>query len=189
MANIVPGVPRRTAYAALLRGVNLGARNRVRMPELRALVEELGCTDVATYLQSGNVVLRSDRGAAALTKEVEQAIRGELGLDVAVVVRSRRQLERLVAGNPFVRPKAKENSLYVTFLAKKPDAKRARKLKEESFEPERFELAGENVYLFFPNGYGRSKLSNALLERRLDVAATTRNWRTVTALAELTAAA
>ena len=93
-----------------------------------------------------------------------------------------------MAGSPFGRPKGKENTLYVTLMAKKPDAKRARKLREESFEPERFELAGEDVYLFFPNGYGRSKLNNALLERRLGVAATTRNWRTVTALAELTAA-
>jgi uncharacterized protein (DUF1697 family) len=189
MANIVPGVPRRTAYAALLRGVNLGARNRVRMPELRTLVEELGCTDVGTYLQSGNVVLRSDRGADALTKAVEQAIRGELGLDVAVVVRSRRQLERLVAANPFVRPRARENTLYATFLAEKPDPDRVRRLRDESFEPERFELVGQDVYLLFPGGYGRSKLSNALLERRLGVPATTRNWRTVTALAELTAAA
>jgi uncharacterized protein (DUF1697 family) len=179
---------RSTTYAALLRGVNLGTRNRVRMADLRALVEELGCTDVSTYLQSGNVVFRSDRAAAPLAKTIERAIRSELGLDVAVVIRSRRQLERLVAGCPFGRPKGKENKLYVTFLAKKPEAPRARKLREESFEPERFELAGEDVYLFFPNGYGRSKLNNALLERRLGVAATTRNWRTVTALAELTAA-
>ena len=175
-------------FAALLRGVNLGAHNRIRMPELRALVEGLGGTDVSTYLQSGNVVFRSDRAAAALAKAIEQSIRSELGLDIAVVIRTRTQLERLVAGNPFGRPKEKESSLYVTLLEKKPDAKRIRKLREESFDPERFELAGENVYLFFPNGYGRSKLSNALLERRLGVAATTRNWRTVTALAELTAA-
>jgi uncharacterized protein (DUF1697 family) len=181
-------VSRPITYAALLRGVNLGAHNRIRMPELRALVEGLGGTDVTTYLQSGNVVFRSDRAAAALAKAIEQAIRRELGLDVAVVIRNRKQLERLVDGNPFGRRKAKENSLYVTLLAKRPDAKRVRKLREESFEPEQFEFAGENVYLFFPNGYGRSKLNNALLERRLGVAATTRNWRTVTALAELAAA-
>jgi uncharacterized protein (DUF1697 family) len=181
-------VPRRITYAALLRGVNLGARNRVRMPELRALVEELGCTDVGTYVQSGNVVFRSDRAAATLAKGIEQAIRSELGLDVTVVLRSRRQLERLVAANPFGRPKGKENTLYVTFLAAKPPPERARRLREESFEPERFELVGEDVYLFFPDGYGSSKLNNALMERRLGVGATTRNWRTVTALAELTAA-
>jgi uncharacterized protein (DUF1697 family) len=179
---------RTTAYAALLRGVNLGARNRVRMPELRALVEELGCTDVGTYVQSGNVVFRSDRGAAVLAQQIERAIRGRLRLDVPVVIRSRRQLEKLLAANPLGRPKARENTLYVTFLAGKPDPGRVRRLREESFEPERFELVGEDVYLFFPDGYGRSKLNNALLERRLGVPATTRNWRTVTALAELTAA-
>jgi uncharacterized protein (DUF1697 family) len=157
------------------------------MPELRALVEELGCTDVGTYLQSGNVVLRSDRGAASLGKAIEQAIRSELGLDIPVVIRSRTQLDRLVAANPFGRPRATENTLYVTFLAGKPTRERVRRLREESFEPERFELVGEDVYLFFPDGYGRSKLNNALLERRFGVAATTRNWRTVVALAELTA--
>jgi uncharacterized protein (DUF1697 family) len=175
-------------YAALLRGVNLGAHNRIRMPELRALVEELGCTDVSTYVQSGNVVFRSGRGAAPLAKAIGHGIRSELGLGVTVVIRNGRQLERLVAGSPFGRPKGKEHTLYVTFLAGKPDRERVRRLGEESFDPERFELVGEDVYLLFPNGYGRSKLNNALLERRLGVAATTRNWRTVTALAELTAA-
>jgi uncharacterized protein (DUF1697 family) len=179
---------RAAAYAALLRGVNLGAHKRVRMPDLRALVESLGCTDVTTYVQSGNVVFRSDRAAASLPRALEDAIRNDLGLDVPVVIRSRRQLEKLVAANPFGRQKGKENTLYVTFLAAKPDREHVRRLREESFEPERFELVGEDVYLFFPDGYGRSKLNNALLERRLGVAATTRNWRTVTALAELTAA-
>ena len=176
-------------YAALLRGVNLGALNRMKMPELRAFVEGLGCTDVSTYLQSGNVVFRSDRAAGALRRSIEQGIGSELGLDIPVVIRSRRQLEQLVAGNPFGRPKEKENMLYVTFLAEKPERERLRRLVEESFAPERFELVGQDVYLYVPNGYGRSKLSNALLERRLGVPATTRNWRTVTALAELAAAA
>ena len=181
-------MPRRTTYAALLRGVNLGARNRIRMPELRELVEGLGCTDVSTYVQSGNVVFRSDRTAGSLAMAIEKRIRSEVGLDVTVVIRTRSQLERLVAGSPFGWPKRTENTLFVTFLAGKPDPKRARSLREESFEPERFDLAGEDVYLFVPNGYGRSRLNNALLERRLGVAATTRNWRTVTALAELAAA-
>jgi uncharacterized protein (DUF1697 family) len=157
------------------------------MPELRALVEGLGCTDVSTYVQSGNVVFRSDRAAGPLAKALEQGIARELGLDVKIAIRSRRQLEQLVAGNPFGRPKAKENTLYVTFLTEQPDRQRVRRLAGESFEPERFELSGRDVYLFFPNGYGRSKLNNALLERRLGVAATTRNWRTVTALAGLAA--
>ena len=104
-----------------------------------------------------------------------------------MVIRTARQLRDLVANNPFARSKGAPKTLYMTFLAEEPDRARVRKLVDESFEPERFEIVGEDVYLYFPNGYGRVKLSNATLERRLGVAATTRNWRTVTALAELTA--
>jgi uncharacterized protein (DUF1697 family) len=157
------------------------------MAELRALVEGLGGTDVRTYVQSGNVVFRSTLGGAAAARAIEQAIRKAVGLEVAVVIRTARQLRDLVANNPFVGSKIAPKTLYVTFLAEKPDPNRVKQLFEESFEPERFEIAGQDVYLFFPNGYGRVKLNNALLERRLGVAATTRNWRTVTALAELTA--
>ena len=94
------------------------------MPELRALVEDLDCTDVSTYVQSGNVVLRSDRAADGIAAAIEQGIRRELGLDITVVIRNGKQLGRLMAGNPFGRPKGKENTLYVTFLSERPDAKR-----------------------------------------------------------------
>jgi uncharacterized protein (DUF1697 family) len=104
------------------------------------------------------------------------------------VIRSERQLRDLVANNPFARSKNRTNTLYVTFLAEKPARSRVRQLLEQSFDPERFEVVREDVYLYFPNGYGRVKLNNATLERQLGVAATTRNWRTVTALSELTAA-
>jgi uncharacterized protein (DUF1697 family) len=172
-----------------LRGINLGSHKRVRMADLRELAEDLGCADVRTYVQSGNVVFRSDRSAADLTKAIEKGIEKQLGLDVIVVVRSARQLQNLVANNPFVRPKIRPNMLYVTFLAEKPDPTRLRKLGERDFAPERWETVGPDVCLFFPNGYGRVKLNNAMLERQLAVAATTRNWRTITTLAELASAA
>jgi uncharacterized protein (DUF1697 family) len=183
----VPKRSKPTTYAALLRGINLGSHKRVAMADLRALVEDIGCADVRTYVQSGNVVFRSDRRAADLAGAIASAIDKKLGLDVTVVIRTERQLRDLVADNPFVRTKIRPNMLYVTFLAEKPDQSRVRQLLEVSFEPERFEVVGEDVYLFFPNGYGRVRLNNATLERQLGVAATTRNWRTVTALAELTA--
>jgi uncharacterized protein (DUF1697 family) len=176
-------------YAALLRGINLGRHKRVGMAELRELVEDLGCADVRTYVQSGNVVLRSDRGAPGLAREIEKAIEKRLGHDVTVVIRTERQLRDFVASNPFVGQKTPPKTLYATFLAEKPDPKRVRELGERDFAPERWELVRNDICLFLPNGYGRVKLNNAMLERQLGVPATTRNWRTVTALAELTAAA
>jgi uncharacterized protein (DUF1697 family) len=167
-------------HVALLRGINLGSRNRVAMQDLRALVEELGGEDVRTYLQSGNVVF----GGRALTAEaIAEAIHESLGVDVHVLVRSGAELGKVVRGNPF--PKADPATLHVTFLAEAPDEARVKDLGERTFEPDEFEVAGREVYLRCPNGYGRSKLSNAFLEKQLGVPATTRNWKTVTALAEL----
>ena len=183
----MPARSRSTSYAALLRGVNLGSHNRVAMSDLRALVEGLGATNVRTYVQSGNVVFRSGRAAGGLAAALETAIRDELDLEVTVVLRSERRLRDFVGANPFARSKAEPKTLYATFLSAAPDPERVRRLEQQDFAPERFQIAGDDVYLSFPNGSGRVKLSNATLERQLGVAATTRNWRTVTALAELTA--
>jgi uncharacterized protein (DUF1697 family) len=183
-------MPARTkpiSYAALLRGINLGSHKRIGMGELRELVEDLGCSDVRTYVQSGNVVLRSDRRAPDLAQAIENAIEKRFRHDVTVVIRTGRQLRDLVRANPFVRQKSPPKALYATFLAEKPEPKRVRSLAERDFAPERWELVGEDICLLFPNGYGRVKLNNAMFERQLGVPATTRNWRTVTALAELTA--
>jgi len=185
----MPAHSKPTTYVALLRGVNLGSRSRLAMADLRAVLEDLGATDVRTYLQSGNAVFRSDRKGADLATGIAGGIRRSVGLDIAVMVRTEKQLRDLVAKNPFAGPKADPKTLHVTFLGAKPDAKRVRELRGGSFEPERFELVGRDVYLETPNGYGRAKLNNATLERRLGVAATTRNWRTATALAELAAPA
>jgi uncharacterized protein (DUF1697 family) len=172
--------PAPKASVALLRGINLGARNRVAMKDLRTLVEELGGENVRTYLQSGNVVFE---GRALSEDALAKAIRESLGVDVTVLVRTKAELDKLVRGNPFA--KADPATLHVTFLDAAPAKDRARKLGEREFEPDEFQVAGREVYLRCPNGYGRSKLSNAFLEKQLDVRATTRNWKTVTALAEL----
>jgi uncharacterized protein (DUF1697 family) len=170
-------------YVALLRGINLGARNRVAMKDLRALIEELGGENVRTYLQSGNVVF----GGRALSEEaIAKGSRESLGVDVTVLVRTKAELEKIVRGNPFA--KADPSTLHVTFLDGAPDKARVKKLGEQTFDPDAFDVTGREVYLRCPNGYGRSKLSNAFLEKQLGVAGTTRNWKTVTALAELASA-
>jgi uncharacterized protein (DUF1697 family) len=172
------------AYAALLRGVNLG-RNRISMADLRALVEALGAGDVRTYVQSGNVVFSSGLSPAQLEQRLAESLRQSVGLDVAVLVRTAGELAELVAGNPFLASGADAATLHVTFLAAEPAADLVRGLHERSFGAEELRVVGRAVYLRCPKGYGRTKLSNAFLERQLAVPATTRNWRTVEALAEL----
>jgi uncharacterized protein (DUF1697 family) len=175
-----------TTYVALLRGVNLGARNKVSMADLRTLIESLGAEDVQTYVQSGNVVFKSRvRSAAKLAGDIEQRIGRELGLEIRVVLRTDKQLAKIVAGNPFAASQSEGTKLHVTFLAEAPKASLTRGLEPEAFEPDEFQVKGREVYLPTPKGYGRSKLSNAYFEKKLGVAGTTRNWNTVTKLAEL----
>jgi uncharacterized protein (DUF1697 family) len=171
-------------YAALLRAVNLGARNRVAMADLRALVEELGGKDVRSYVQSGNVVFRHPGGAARIVTALEQAIAREFDLEITVVVRSAAQLARVVQANPF-----DPAGLYVSFLASAPRRAAVRELVKADHGPDRIAVKGKEVYLCLPGGYGQSRLNNAFLERKLGVRATLRNWRTVTAVAELAGAA
>ncbi len=176
---------RRNTYVALLRGINLGARNKVSMQDLRALFDSLGADDVSTYVQSGNVVFKSSDSAADLVPEIQRRIRRDLGLEVKVLLRTRAQLAKVVSANPFARSKRDPSTLHVTFLDEKPDRVRVRGLDPDRFAPDELHVLGQEVYLHCPNGYGRSKLSNAYFEKQLAVAATTRNWKTVTALGAL----
>ncbi len=168
-------------FVALVRGINLGARNRLAMADLRRVVEEAGGVEVRTHLQSGNAVFRSSAGGAKLEHALAKGLHA-LGLDVAVIVRSARQMVQIKTGNPF--PAA---SSHVTFLAAKPAAARIRSFEAGDYGPDDLRVTSGAVYLHCPKGYGRSKLSNAFIERQLGVAATTRNWRTVAALADLAA--
>ncbi|GIG89143.1 DUF1697 domain-containing protein [Plantactinospora endophytica] len=179
-----------TRYAALLRGVNVGPGNRIGMADLRRIVTALGHDDVRTYLQSGNVVFGAADGAdpERLGGDVRAAIADELGLDVPVLVRSGAELTALAGANPYAKAQPDEVKLLVAFLAELPDPDRAAELTVPGTDTAEFTFAGtgRDIYLHYPDGYGRTKFSNAYLEKRLAVASTTRNWRTVQALADLT---
>ena len=181
----IAAVPRRQTYAALLRAVNLGSRNKVSMAELRSLLEDLGAEDVATYVQSGNVVFKSTDSGAELAKAIERELKSRLGLDLTVLLRTKAQLARLIDANPF--GGREPTKLYVTFLAETPPRARVASLDPDVGGSDEFRVSGREVYLRFPNGYGRSKLNNAYFEKQLGVRATTRNWKTVTTLADLAA--
>ncbi len=175
-----------TAYVALLRGINLGGRRKVAMADLRELVADLGYVDVRTHLQSGNVVFGADtRSAATVEKALEQAIASTLRMDVRVVVRSAKQLAAVVAANPFESTADDPARYLVVFLEKAVPASWVASVDPESFAPETLAVAGKELFLWLPGGVNDSPLGKAVLTKKLGGAATARNWRTVTRLAEM----
>jgi uncharacterized protein (DUF1697 family) len=174
MISLVP------TYVGLLRGVNVGGKNKVPMAALRAVVESLGHTEVSTFIQSGNVVFTT--AGSIEPKSLAVAIARQLGIDIAVVLRTRRELERVVAANPFTR--VDPSKLHVGFMLQKPSTAVAAKLDAERFRPDEFAVRGRELYLHLPNGMGRSKLPG-YLDRQLNIPTTVRNWNTVTKLLEL----
>ncbi len=169
---------------SLLRGINVGGHNLIAMARLRAIYEALGCRDVETYLQSGNVVFRH-RDGPALGPRVEQAIRAELGLDIRILWRSHADLVRIVAADPF--PEADPSRRLVVFLSEPPAPEVAHELHHVRSGPDEAILFGAEFHLHCPAGVGTSKLPAMLSERRLGVVPTGRNWRTVTRLRDLSA--
>jgi uncharacterized protein (DUF1697 family) len=167
------------SWVALLRGINVGGRNMVPMAELRLLFEQNGCGAVSSYIQSGNVLFTSE--APDLTK-LEEAVEHTFGVSSPIVLRTSEELARLAGSHPFG---ADTSQTYVAFLGQAPAD--ASVLDSLDFVPDRLEVAGSDVYLQYPNGVQGSRLTGAVLERRLGVTATLRNWRTVNRLAELAA--
>jgi uncharacterized protein (DUF1697 family) len=172
-------------YIALFRGINIGGNHLLPMKDLKLILENNGCADVRTYIQSGNVIFCSAMSdAARLAKRLGAAVSKGHGFEPRVLVLTRAELENAAAGNPF--PKASEDpkSLHLFFLTKppqKPDLRACEALKAKT---ERFELKGNVFYLHTPDGFGTSKLAGRA-ERLLGVEATARNWRTVTTLLEM----
>jgi uncharacterized protein (DUF1697 family) len=168
-----------TRHAVLLRAVNVGGRNAVPMARLRDRLTDAGFTDVASYLQSGNLVVGSRKSPASVGRDVAAVIKAEFGLEIAVTVRSQAELAAIVASDPFVDVRTDEARHGVAFLDAAPSAQRLADLDLESFLPDRLVPAGRELHLWCPNGFQQTDLTNAFLERRLGVVATTRNWRTV----------
>ncbi|HEY6836866.1 MAG TPA: DUF1697 domain-containing protein [Gaiellaceae bacterium] len=169
----------------LLRGVNIRSTNRVPMPRLREALAEAGFEDVATYVQSGNVVLTSGDSAAKVARAVERLIENEFGLKIPVVVRTRGQIAKVVERNPLAKVAKSPKRYQVSFLERKPPAALMRKLEELAAPSERVVAEGREIYAWHPEGVARSKLWAALAGKGLGVTATARNWTTVTKLLEL----
>ncbi len=178
-------------YAALLRGINVGGSRKVPMAELRAVLEGLGHGGVQTYLQSGNAVFSSARqDPAALARELEAAIEAHFGFRVPCLVLDGAYLRAVAEACPFPAAELEGRQLHATFCSEQPGPERFAALDAAAYLPEEYRVGDRVVYLYAPNGLGRSKLAEALARPAVvkGIDATTRNWNTVAKLVELTRA-
>jgi uncharacterized protein (DUF1697 family) len=182
--------PSRTpsTYIALLRGINVGGHKIIKMDQLRKALEGMGFADVATYVQSGNVVFKTPvKRAQGLSKKIEEMLLREFSMSIPVIVRTSEEIATVLKNNPFLKESGIETSrLHVTFLSEAPGKTAVKALDSiAAGDADRFRCCGQEIYLYCPNGLGGTKLSINLFEKMLSVGATTRNWNTVNELYEM----
>ena len=174
-------------YISILRGINVSGKNMIKMTDLKKVYEDLNFKNVLTYLQSGNVIFNArTKDEKALENTIPSAIKKVFDLEVPVMVLTPGNLEEIINGNPFIHDSKWDTSfLHVTFLAKEPAQYDKERILNKRLAGEEVAFSSRVVYLYCPNGYGKTNLNNNFLERQLKVTATTRNWKTTTALLQL----
>jgi uncharacterized protein (DUF1697 family) len=163
-------------YVAFLRGVNLGPSNKIAMPALRTMAEDLGYTDVATYINSGNLIISSSKKTATVEREISDAIRKTFGRPIDVTVRRSAQLKKILAENPY--PDGNPSQVTVAFLTKPPAKDAKDKVAAVAADYEPFTFAGQQVYVNYTQGLGKSKLAEKF-SAIVGVSSTVRTIRTV----------
>jgi uncharacterized protein (DUF1697 family) len=174
-------------FIALLRGINVSGQKKIKMPDLKVLFEDLLFTNVQTYIQSGNVLFTGNSSnIKTIRSKIEKKILSKFGFPVNVILKTPAELDYALKINPFLKDKTKDiERIYFTFLSENPSPDNIKKLKEIDYSPEEFSLNDNTIYLFVPNGYGKAKLNNNFFEKKLKLYATTRNYKTVNALLNL----
>lgn len=176
-----------TTYVSLFRGINVGGHHAVKMTDLKALHESLGLQHVSTYIQSGNVVFHSDDiDPAHLCKQIESSFEERFGFHAEVLVRTLDELDAIIEKTPFLAHDSKEPKwIAVVFLATAPDEAAQTALLQTYVGPEEIHILGKEMYIYYSEGMGRSKLTNNLIEKKLKTIGTTRNWNTVLQLQKM----
>jgi len=173
---------------AILRGINVGGKRKILMADLRSLFEKLRCKEVQTYIQSGNVIFQTDSPSTnlELANSIEQAISKKYKFEVPVIVLDADQLKKTAKKNPFLKKEETDiTHLHLTFLKEIPTKEDRLKTEEYNYEPDQFIIDKKAVFVYCEGKYHKSKLTNTFFEKKLKVAATTRNWKTVRKLVEL----
>lgn len=176
-----------TTFISLFRGINVGGNQKIRMDELKALHISLGLKDVVTYIQTGNVLFTSDdTDLAHLTSQIEDGFAQKFGFRVNVMVRTKAELQEIIVNNPFQNQPTKESKwVVVLFLKTHPERTALEDLQKTYGGLEELYLIGQELYIYYPDGIGRSKLTNTLLEKKLKTSGTGRNWNTILQLQKL----
>jgi len=173
-------------YIALLRGINVSGQKKLKMAELKSVLSDAGLLEVQTYIQSGNVVFESDKSPETSQNLIQKVILEAFGFEVPTLVLLQSELQKIVSSNPFLDHIEETKKLYVCFLLEEPTNDRTQILKEADLKGDEYMIKGEKIlYTCYHKGMGKTKMDNNFLEAKLKVKATTRNWRTVSTLAEL----
>jgi uncharacterized protein (DUF1697 family) len=174
-------------YIALLRGINVGGNNKIKMEDLRQYCEELGWKNVQTYIQSGNIIFQSDEiDISILSNQLAAFLKEKMGKTIPVLVIRRTELQEIYDHNPFIiEKKMSTDLLYLTILKDKVDQEQVSMISPDQFRPDEFIIRGRAIYLMLPNGVADSKLTIPLFEKTFNTLATSRNWKTVGKLIEM----
>lgn len=171
----------------MLRGINMTGHNIIKMTELVALFRKIGYTDAETYIQSGNIVFTSHNAKInELSSGLQRAILSEFNLNIAVIIRTSDEMKKIISANPFLQePDFDPSKMAVLFLENKPSDAQVLKVAGIDYPPDKFHINGSEIYVYCPNGFGKTKLYTNFFEAKMKVTGTARNWRTVSKLMEM----
>jgi uncharacterized protein (DUF1697 family) len=173
---------------SLLRGVNMAGHNKIKMTDLEALFEKLGFTDVETYIQSGNVIFNDleDIPPLEISAKIEEAILKKFEFNIPVLIRTAEDLKKVIRSNPFsVERNFNPEKLAVIFLYEMPLQTQIEKVSNVDYPPDKFYISGKEIFIYCPNGFGKTKLYTNFFENRMKVIGTGRNWKSVNTLYDL----
>lgn len=174
-------------YIVLLRGINVSGQRIIVMKDFKTLLLKSGYTNAMTYIQSGNIVFESaESSTKTLENNLSKLIEAHYGFEVPVLILTKEDLEKILDNNPFIQRKKDVTKLHVTLLDTLPESKLLATTRDEKFQSDEFVIDGTTIYLYCPDGYGMTKFSTTFFEKKLGVTATTRSWKTMEALKDLT---
>lgn len=173
-----------TTYISILRGINVSGHRMIKMDALKKMCADLNFTNIRTYIQSGNIIFQSKMtDTEKISKTIKTNIEKVFRFDVPVITLTQKELENVINSNPFSNDKSKDPAFFhITFLSDKPAKQNTEQLKPTDLKNDKYEIIDKAIYLYCPDSYSNSKLTNSFLEAKLKVAATTRNWKTTNEL-------